>query len=139
MAVHVSISLQFASSVSTQIATLRRLLLEPSKSEHEFGFQQAREVGLISQVGLGSINRTQGVIPLVITVNSADVMASLLMLKKEVEAYYGQTIKMTFMGGAEAHLLAPEIADAGVGILLAPPRSYPYTWEQRRMYAPSLM
>ncbi|KAF7330339.1 Carbohydrate esterase family 9 protein [Mycena venus] len=119
VAIHISISLRFASSVSTQIATLRRLLLEPPKNEHEFGFQQAGE----------------GVIPLVIAVNSADVMANLLLLKKEVETYYGQTMKMTFVGGAEAHLLAAEIAEAGVGVILAPPRSFPYTWEHRRILA----
>lgn len=60
-------------------------------------------------------------------------MASLLLLKQEVETKRGSVLKMTFMGAAEAHLLAPEIAAAGVGIILAPPRSYPYTWEQRRM------
>ncbi|KAJ6577348.1 carbohydrate esterase family 9 protein [Mycena capillaripes] len=119
VAVHVAISLAFASSVSTQIATLRRLLLEPPKNKNEFGFQQASE----------------GSIPLVITVDSADVIANLLLLKREVETTHGKTLKMTLMGAAEAHLLAPEIAAASVGIILAPPRSYPYTWEQRRILA----
>ncbi|KAJ7178858.1 hypothetical protein C8R43DRAFT_871685 [Mycena crocata] len=116
-AVHISIKPRFATSVSTQIATLRRLLLETSKSKEEAGFQLASE----------------GSIPLVINVDSADVMASLLLLKQEVETKRGSVLKMTFMGAAEAHLLAPEIAAAGVGIILAPPRSYPYTWEQRRI------
>ncbi|KAJ7242763.1 composite domain of metallo-dependent hydrolase [Mycena haematopus] len=121
-AMHLSISMGSASSVSTQIATLRRLLLKPSIHEQQkFWFQE--------------IN--QGPIPMVVSVDSADIMANLLLLKKEVEAQYGPTMKMemTFVGGAEAHLLAPEIAAAGVGVILAPPRSFPYTWEQRRILA----
>ncbi|KAJ6468464.1 hypothetical protein C8R45DRAFT_1018898 [Mycena sanguinolenta] len=108
-AVHLSITMGSESSVSTQIATLRRLLLEP-------------------------IN-VDTMPPIVITVNNADIMASLLLLKKEVEAHHGRTMQLTFMGGAEAHLLAPEIAAAGVGVILAPSRSYPYTWEHRRILA----
>ncbi|KAJ7722728.1 hypothetical protein DFH07DRAFT_1006316, partial [Mycena maculata] len=116
-AVHISISPQLPSSVSTQIATLRGLLLGPPKNEHEFGFKQLSE----------------GSIPLVITVNSADIIASLLLLKEEVEAKRGHVLKMTLVGAAEAHLLAPEIAVAGVGVILTPPRSYPYNWEHRRI------
>ncbi|KAJ7691755.1 hypothetical protein B0H17DRAFT_1062568 [Mycena rosella] len=118
-AVHISISPQFASSVSTQIATLRRLLLGSPKTEKEFGFKQAGD----------------GSIPLVINVNSADIIASLLVLKREVEAQRGVTLKMTLVGGAEAHLLAPELAAANVGVILMPSRSFPYTWEHRRILA----
>jgi hypothetical protein len=75
----------------------------------------------------------QGSIPLVVTVNSADIIASLLLLKREVEAARGTAMKMTLLSGTEAHLLAPELAAANVGVILAPPRSFPYTWEQRRM------
>jgi hypothetical protein len=49
VAVYVSIGMWFASSVSTQIATLRKLLLDPPKNEHEFGFQQASDVSLSSR------------------------------------------------------------------------------------------
>lgn len=47
VAVHISISSTFASSVSTQIATLRRLLLDAPKNEHEFGFKQASEASIL--------------------------------------------------------------------------------------------
>ncbi|KAJ7273060.1 hypothetical protein C8J57DRAFT_1316535 [Mycena rebaudengoi] len=114
VALHVKISLNLASSVSTQIATLRRLLLDTHTSKH---FRQASE----------------GIIPLVITVDSADIIATLLLLKKEVEVKNGKAMKMTIIGGAEAHLLASELAAANVGVILAPSRSYPYTWEQRRI------
>ncbi|KAF8207208.1 hypothetical protein K438DRAFT_1714110 [Mycena galopus ATCC 62051] len=120
-AIHVAISMNFAISVSTQMATLRGLLLDgaPKNDEHEFAFQQA----------------SKGSIPLVVTAHSADVIANLLLLKQEVEARYGKTIKMTIVGGAEAHLLAPQIAAAGVGVILTPPRGFPYFWEQRRILA----
>ncbi|KAJ6553541.1 composite domain of metallo-dependent hydrolase [Mycena vulgaris] len=118
-AVHISISPRFASSASTQIATLRRLLLGPPKNENEFSFTQAAE----------------GSIPLVVNVNSADIIASLIELKREVEAQCGATMKMTLTGAAEAHLLAPELAAANVGVILTPPRSFPYSWEQRRILA----
>ncbi|KAJ7056558.1 hypothetical protein C8F01DRAFT_1233681 [Mycena amicta] len=120
-AVHIAISPSFAPSVSTQIAALRRLLLESSvkESEHEFAFAQARK----------------GSIPLVITVNSADIIANLLLLKGEAEKKHGVMLKMTLVGAAEAHLLAAEVAAAGVGVILVPPRSFPYTWEQRRILA----
>ncbi|KAJ7650653.1 hypothetical protein FB45DRAFT_888386 [Roridomyces roridus] len=114
-AVHVSLSSQFASSVSTQIAVLRRLLLEPRDSS----FRQA----------------SHGSIPLVVTVHSADIISSLIQLKQEVESKRGSTMKMTIMGAAEAHLLAAELGAAGVGVIQAPPRSYPYDWEHRRMLA----
>lgn len=48
-------------------------------------------------------------IPLVIEVHSADIMSSLLKLKTETEERWGTTIKMTFSGATEAHLLAKEI------------------------------
>jgi len=76
---------------------------------------------------------SQGSIPLVITANSADIIGTLLSLKKEVEEKRGKQMKMTIMGAAEAHLLASEIAAASVGVILVPPRSFPYNWESRRI------
>lgn len=42
-------------------------------------------------------------------------------------------MKMTILGGTEAHLVAKEIKEAGVGVIVAPVRSYPYSWEDKRM------
>lgn len=61
------------------------------------------------------------------------MIATLLQLKREVESQTKKTLKLTLVGAAEAHLLAEEIGDAGVGVILLPARSYPYTWEQKRM------
>lgn len=102
------------SSVSTEITALRRLFLGGSRVEW------------VDHV-------LQGKFPLVVHTNSADVMATILALKREIEEATSSTIRMTFVGGAEAHLLAREIAEAGVGVVVIPPRSFPYTWSGRRI------
>ncbi|KAJ8496472.1 hypothetical protein ONZ51_g1109 [Trametes cubensis] len=104
-------------SVSTKIAVLRRLLTE--RVEGELG-------GWFQQVANGSI-------PLVVDVGSADIIASLISLKKEVEQKAGSTMKLTIASASEAHLIADELADAGVGVIVTPPRSYPYTWDEHRI------
>lgn len=76
----------------------------------------------------------QGEVPLVVHVESADVIATLLSLKKEVESYTGSTMKLTLVGAAEAHLLAKEIGEAGVGVIVTPARPFPAHWESRRMF-----
>jgi hypothetical protein len=49
------------------------------------------------------------VVPLVVEVNSADIMATLLILKAEAEERWGTNMRMVFSGATEAHLLAEEI------------------------------
>ncbi|KAJ7086089.1 carbohydrate esterase family 9 protein [Mycena belliarum] len=107
--VHMAVRQSSGPSVSTQIALLRRLLLRPKV--------------------------TNGEIPLVSEAHSADPIASLLLLKKEVEHAKGQTIQMTITGAAEAHLLAQELGEADVGVILNPARSFPYRWADRRVLA----
>ncbi|KAF9017784.1 hypothetical protein BDZ89DRAFT_1165551 [Hymenopellis radicata] len=109
-ALHVAVTMNSGVSVSTQIAALRALLLNSP------AFDQVR----------------QGSMPLVINVDSADVMATLIQLKSEVEASTGETLKITFVGGSESHLLASEISGAGIGVVLIPSRPFPNTWEGRR-------
>jgi hypothetical protein len=75
----------------------------------------------------------QGKLPLVIEVHSADIMASLINLKKEIETEHGTLIQFTFAGASEAHILAKEIGAAKVGIILNPCRPFPGTWKSRRM------
>lgn len=62
----------------------------------------------------------QGELPLILHVHSADVIAKLLSLKAEVEAQTEATIKMAFFGALESHLLAKEIAAAGVSVIVSP-------------------
>jgi hypothetical protein len=75
----------------------------------------------------------QGTIPLIVEAHSAEIIASIILLKKEVEASIGRAIKVTISGASEAHLLASELAKARIGVVVAPSRSFPATWEDRRM------
>ena len=70
---------------------------------------------------------------MVVSVENADIMATLLSLKAEYEEFTGKKLKLTFSGASEAHLLAKEIADADVSVILTSARPYPDSWEQRRM------
>ena len=73
-----------------------------------------------------------------IDVESADIMATLLRLKAEIEyKIFTETnlhkqLKFTFSRATEAHLVARELKHAKVGVLVHP-RPYPYAWESRRM------
>ncbi|KAL4063424.1 hypothetical protein J3A83DRAFT_4090850, partial [Scleroderma citrinum] len=53
--------------------------------------------------------------------------------KAEIEAQSNVSMKLTIMGGAEAHLLAPELATADVGVIVSPVRSFPFSWEGRHI------
>ncbi|KAJ6532734.1 carbohydrate esterase family 9 protein [Mycena vulgaris] len=115
-ALHVALSLSSGISVSTQIATLRGLLLGEGHGDLAQRFADV----------------VTGKIPLVIEVESADIIASVLRLKKEVEAAKGNTIRLTISGATEAHLLAKEIGEAGVGVIIEQ-RPFPSTWEHKRL------
>ncbi|EJD04405.1 composite domain of metallo-dependent hydrolase [Fomitiporia mediterranea MF3/22] len=117
-AVHVTVGHSVGSgSVSTQVAALRRLLLEPGSGEAGKWFKA---------VAIGKMT-------LVVNAESADVIATLLSLKKEVEESTGERMKLTIAGASEAHLLASELAKADIGVIVVPSRPFPETWEKRRI------
>ncbi|KAH0826552.1 hypothetical protein J3R83DRAFT_4906 [Lanmaoa asiatica] len=117
-AVHVSVLHRGGGqSVSTQIAVLRHLLLGPYTGERGASFEAV----------------VKGELPLVVNVKNADIIASLLKLKQEVEAISSTPMKMTLVGASEAHLVAAELAAANVGVIVTPPRPFPFTWEGRRI------
>ncbi|KAF8973201.1 carbohydrate esterase family 9 protein [Flammula alnicola] len=116
-AMHISIRHFSKPSVSTQIAVLRRLLLGPSDGATGSWFNEVKS----------------GKIPLVVEAHSADIIATLIVLKKEVEAETRKEIRLTISGGAEAHLLAKELGEANIGVILNPLRPFPYVWEDRRI------
>ena len=62
-----------------------------------------------SRVSIADGRRVQGIIPLVIDVSSADIMATLIRLKNEVEERRGSFMRMVFSRATEAHLIAEEI------------------------------
>ncbi|KAI0329713.1 hypothetical protein GY45DRAFT_1361902 [Cubamyces sp. BRFM 1775] len=104
-------------SVSTKIAVLRRLLTERIGGDLGKRFSQV----------------ANGTVPLIVDVGSADIIATLISLKKEVEHKTSSIMKLTIAGASEAHLVADDLADAGIGVIVTPPRSYPYTWDEHRI------
>ncbi|KAK1230023.1 hypothetical protein PQX77_006906 [Marasmius sp. AFHP31] len=126
-ALFMTISMGDDESISTQIRNLRKAL-----------------VGAVNGTAGGDLGAAfkrvvEGEIPLVIKVENADVMATLIQLKGEVESTIkaqrqtAKKLRITFVGAAEAHLLASEIAGAGIGVIVSPVRPFPGSWEQLRI------
>ncbi|KAH8080279.1 carbohydrate esterase family 9 protein [Cristinia sonorae] len=118
VAVHVSIHHQGVPSISTQIAALRHLLKEKKHHGH---------------VAIWADKVVKGHIPLVIDVSSADAIATIIELKREVEKETGHALRITLTGASEAAVVAKEIADANIGVIVSPSRPYPSSWEDRRI------
>ncbi|KAF9006870.1 hypothetical protein BDZ89DRAFT_965784 [Hymenopellis radicata] len=53
----------------------------------------------------------------------------MIALKAQIEERTGPTIRMTFVGATESHLIATEIVDAGIGVVLG--NSHPFRQAQR--------
>ncbi|KAJ3932878.1 MAG: hypothetical protein NXY57DRAFT_1001001 [Lentinula lateritia] len=60
-------------------------------------------------------------------------MTILISLKQELEAVNENKIHLTTFGATESHLLAKELAEAGVGVVVGPVHPFPDSWEIRRM------
>ncbi|KAI0825194.1 carbohydrate esterase family 9 protein [Trametes gibbosa] len=118
---HVAIHPVGTPSVSTQIAALRRLLLGGASATGEL----KRFVA----------NVQRGDAPLVVSVESADAIASVVALKAEAEAHLHRAIRVTLVGATEAHLLARELGHAAVGVVVSQTRPFPTYWEKRRILA----
>jgi hypothetical protein len=52
--------------------------------------------------------------------------------QSEVDRASLKSLRLVLIRASEAHLLAKEIADAGVGVILIPARQFPGTWDQLR-------
>ncbi|KAH6615991.1 hypothetical protein B0J18DRAFT_493799 [Chaetomium sp. MPI-SDFR-AT-0129] len=119
------------SSISAAVGALRRKLLRAVSTRTESIPDTYSESFYLQRV-------VNGTLPLVLTVHSADVIAAVLKVKHTVEDVLHQqgdtttTLRLVIHGGAEAHLLAPQLAAAHVGVILAPLFSYAVTWDQRR-------
>ncbi|KAF1936839.1 amidohydrolase [Clathrospora elynae] len=84
----------------------------------------------------------QGELPLVLSAHSADTIASIIKLKDYIEsaiASYTSTsttsntkLQIVIIGGAEAHLVATELAAANISVVLAPMLPHAQSWDQRR-------
>jgi len=109
-ALHVAVERIQPASVSTQIEILRRLLLAEGDSEASRWFVKAAKVRFHLREFVVMLTRGfQGEIPFIVGVLSADIMATLVQLKVEVEKKWGSKMRMSFVGGLEAHLIAKEL------------------------------
>lgn len=78
---------------------------------------------------------------LALTINSADGIATALRIKSEIEgmletskvAGVTQRLKVAIIGGAESHMVAKELGEAGVGVILSPLQSIGDSWDSRRV------
>ncbi|KAG9243939.1 amidohydrolase [Calycina marina] len=118
-------------SISTAIAELRGKLIK-SGTFTDVIKDTYSEASFLREV-------MNGEMPLVITVNSADTIAALLRMKREVEAHIksfsskkAANIDLVLLGGAESHLVAKEIAASNVSVILAPLLEYSRFWDARR-------
>ncbi|KAK1757110.1 hypothetical protein QBC47DRAFT_378423 [Echria macrotheca] len=111
-------------SISVAVGALRRKLLEAAALE-ESPADAYCEAAFLAKVVNGSL-------PLVITAQSADSISSAVKVKATVEAVTNSTLRLVILGGAESWLVADQLADAGVGVILSPLFSYATTWDQRR-------
>jgi len=66
-------------------------------------------------------------------VDGADIMATLIKMKMDYAKRAGLGLRLTFVGGAEAHLIADQIGKAKVSVVVTMPRPFPYAWDQRRL------
>lgn len=70
---------------------------------------------------------------LALTINSADGIAAALRVKADVEKVHpGTSIRLAIVGGAEAYLVAEELAAADVGVILSPLQNMGESWDARR-------
>lgn len=134
-AVHYTLSLSAKQdstpSISSAIGAFRKKLLTAVTSNEEIKDPYSEEAYLRKVVA--------GDLPVVVTVHSADAIASILKVKETVEKEISARsqsssgkIRLALIGGAESYILADELAAAGVGVVLAPAQSYSTNWDQRR-------
>ncbi|KAF4871764.1 hypothetical protein CGCSCA1_v009182 [Colletotrichum siamense] len=123
------------SSMSAAIGDLRDKLLRAVAS-----LASEKPINFEEKLSEASFLRAviQGKMALAVTVHSADTIAALLDVKASIEDTIkeanpgGRHLRLVVVGGAEAHLVAEQLASAGVGVILAPSQSFAVSWDQRR-------
>lgn len=140
VAVHYTLTLQAKSdktpSMSSVVGELRQKLLdavsELGKNETNTVKDRFTESHYLRQV-------TNGTLPLVITIHSADTIASIIRMKRDVEdrissidVSVAQALRIIILGGAESHLVASQLASSNISVMLAPLLPYSQSWDQRR-------
>lgn len=98
----------FVPTISSQISTLRTILIKNRNKDNIYGRVARNEL------------------PLAIHTNSKDVMLHLLRLRNELGIY------IIIVGGVESHLLATELAANNVPVVVSPWQCQRKYWDERR-------
>ncbi|KAF1930434.1 uncharacterized protein M421DRAFT_418755 [Didymella exigua CBS 183.55] len=111
-------------SISSAIGLLRSQLLDAAVDGHTEKLNTTEKAWLKRVV--------TGDSALVLSAHSADTIASIIRLKSQVESASSQKIRIVIIGGAEAHLIADELAASNIAVVLAPLLPHAQSWDQRR-------
>ncbi|KAJ4300040.1 hypothetical protein N0V90_005289 [Kalmusia sp. IMI 367209] len=124
-------------SVSSAIAELRGKLLDAVNDNSTLPSVPSKEAYAEKAYLKRVVN---GNFPLILSVHSADTIASIIKLKSTIEDAIAQApsssrkrkLRIVVVGGAEAHLLAAELAHAEISVVLAPLQPHQGSWDQKR-------
>lgn len=109
------------SSISSAVGSLRKALFDAMTTNETYPYSEKAALKKV----------VEGALPLVLTVHSADTIANVIKLQHDLKKA-GAGPRIIILGGAESHILATELADAGIAVVLAPLLAYAQTWDQRR-------
>ncbi|KAF9690562.1 hypothetical protein EKO04_011420 [Ascochyta lentis] len=113
-------------SISSAIGALRTKLLNAVGDAQDYDSETNNtEKAWLKQVVAGQS-------ALVLSVHSADTIASVIRLKSKVESVTSHKLRIVIIGGAEAHLVADELAASNIAVVLAPLLPHAQSWDQRR-------
>ncbi|PKS13257.1 hypothetical protein jhhlp_000028 [Lomentospora prolificans] len=134
VSVHYSLTLNAKTgdtpSISSAVGALRSKLLEAISSDDKVTDPYSEKAFLKKVV--------QGELPLILSAHSANTIAAVIRLKSDVEKAITESgssetkLRIAILGGAESHIVAKELAQADVGVVLAPLLPYSTSWEERR-------
>lgn len=111
-------------SVSSAIGALRSQLLDAVSGDKD-DTSNITEKAWLRRVVTGQT-------ALVLSAHSADTIASIIRLKTHIESASSQKLRIVIIGGAEAHLVADELAASKIAVILAPLLPHAQSWDQRR-------
>ncbi|KAI9597644.1 hypothetical protein BDF19DRAFT_411597 [Syncephalis fuscata] len=115
------------STVSAQIAALRNLLISALYAEKKTDLRENHFADV-----------ARGIMPLVVHTHSKDNIAAVMKLRDELRWHHkrqngiGEGLNLVIFGGVEAHLLAADLADYDIPVVLQPARCQQSTWSMRR-------
>ncbi|RKP22565.1 hypothetical protein SYNPS1DRAFT_31826 [Syncephalis pseudoplumigaleata] len=115
-------------TVSSQIAALRDVLITALETKEKRADHREDHFADVAR----------GVIPLVVHTHSKDNIAAIAKLRDELRWHHkqrngaGQGMNVVIFGGAEAHLLAADLADYEIPVVLDKARCQPESWSSRR-------